>query len=237
MLGALIMSKRGKKYISVSQKLDKKEILGFDNALLKMKELSYAKFDETVDVHISLGIDPTQGDQAVRGSVLLPNGRGKTVKVIVFAKGDYQDKALKAGADAVGEQDLVDKIIGGWMDFDYAVATPDLMGMVGQLAKLLGPRGLLPNKKTGTVTFDVAEIVEELKRGRAFYKNDKSGLVHFSFGKASFGIDKLKENLNSFLKALISSKPSSSKGKFLKKMTISSSMGLGIPVNPDDFSR
>ena len=123
------------------------------------------------------------------------------------------------------------------MDFDYAVATPDLMGMVGQLAKLLGPRGLLPNKKTGTVTFDVAEIVGELKKGRAFYKNDKSGLVHFSFGKVSFGGDKLKENLNSFLKALTSSKPSTSKGKFLKKMTISSSMGLGIPVNPDDFSR
>lgn len=231
------MSKRGKKYIEVAKKLDKNEILGFDNALLKVKELSFVKFDEAVDVHISLGIDPTQGDQSVRGSVLLPHGRGKTVKVIVFAKGDLQDAATKAGADNVGEQDLVDKILGGWMDFDYAVATPDLMGMVGQLAKILGPRGLLPNKKTGTVTFDVAEVVKELKKGRAFYKNDKSGLVHFTFGKVSFSSDKLKENLNSFIRALTSSKPSTSKGKFLKKMTISSSMGLGIPVNPDDFLR
>lgn len=231
------MSKRGKKYIAMAQKLDKKEILGFNDALLKVKELSFAKFDESVDVHISLGVDPTQGDQAVRGSVLLPNGRGKVVRVIVFAKGDFADKAVKAGADNVGEQDLVDKILGGWLDFDYAVATPDVMGMVGQLAKILGPRGLLPNKKTGTVTFDVAEVVGELKKGRAFYKGDKSGLVHFSFGRVSFGVDKLKENLNSLIKALIASKPSTSKGKFLRKMTISSSMGLGIPVNPDDYSR
>lgn len=231
------MSKRGKKYTQAAQKFDKEQVYNYGDALTKVKELSFVKFDESVDVHISLGVDPTQGDQAVRGSVLLPNGRGKTARVIVFAKSDYADKAQKAGADLVGDQDLIDKILGGWMDFDYAVSTPDLMGSVGQLAKILGPRGLLPNKKTGTVTFEVAEVVAELKKGRAFFRSDKSGLVHFSFGKVSFSVDKLKENLAFFVKALVSAKPATSKGKFLRKMTVSSSMGLGIPVNPDDFLR
>ena len=231
------MSKRGKKYEDATQKLGQDGFLIVDDALAKVKELAFAKFDESVDVQINLGIDPTKGDQTVRGSVLLPHGRGKEVKVLVFAKGDYVDAAKQAGADYVGDQDLVDKISGGWMEFDYAVATPDMMGTVGKLAKILGPRGLLPNKKTGTVTFDVATVVKELKRGKAFYKNDKAALVHFTFGKVSFDVQKLRENLNVFIKALISSKPAASKGKFLKKMTISSSMGVGIPVNPDEFSR
>jgi len=230
------MSKRGKKYTQAVQKVEK-EFFSAQEALDKMKELSFAKFDESADVHINLGIDPTKGDQTVRGSVMLPHGRGKEVKVIAFAKGDHADAAKAAGADYVGDQDLVDKIAKGWMDFDYAVATPDLMGMVGKLAKILGPRGLLPNKKTGTVTFDVADVVKELKQGRAFFKNDKSGLVHFSFGKVSFGKDKLMENLTSFTKALMAAKPASSKGKFLKKMVITSTMGVGIPVNPDEFLR
>ena len=230
------MSKRGKKYTQAVQKVEK-EFFSAQEALDKMKELSFAKFDESADVHINLGIDPTKGDQTVRGSVMLPHGRGKEVKVIAFAKGDHADAAKAAGADYVGDQDLVDKIAKGWMDFDYAVATPDLMGMVGKLAKILGPRGLLPNKKTGTVTFDVADVVKELKQGRAFFKNDKSGLVHFSFGKVSFDKDKLMENLTSFTKALMAAKPASSKGKFLKKMVITSTMGVGIPVNPDEFLR
>ncbi|MFC1842137.1 50S ribosomal protein L1 [Candidatus Dependentiae bacterium] len=230
------MSKRGKKYETAAQKREE-GLLGCSEALEKAKELAFAKFDESVDVYINLGIDPTKGDQAVRGAVMLPHGRGKDVKILVFAKGDHIDEAKKAGADYVGGQELVDKISKGWMEFDYAVATPDMMGMVGKLAKILGPRGLLPNKKTGTVTFEVGKVVEELKKGKAFYKNDKSGLVHFSFGKVSFDVQKLKDNLNAFIKALISSKPSTSKGKFLKKMTISSTMGIGIGVNPDEFLR
>jgi len=231
------MAKRGKKYTEAAQKLGQEELLNASEAVSKVKELAYAKFDESVDVHISLGIDPTKGEQAVRGSILLPHGRGKDVKVLVFAKGDHVDEAKSAGADYVGDQDLVDKISGGWMDFDYAVATPDMMGLVGKLAKILGPRGLLPNKKTGTVTFEVGSVVKELKKGKAFFKNDKGGLVHFNFGKVSFDVEKLKENLNAFIRALLASKPSTSKGKFLKKMTISSTMGVGIPVNPDEFLR
>jgi len=231
------MSKRGKKYRDADQKLGKDSFFSVDDALAKVKELAFVKFDESVDVHINLGIDPTKGDQAVRGSVVLPYGRGKEVKVLVFAKGDHADQARQAGADYVGDQDLVDKISGGWMDFNYAVATPDMMGVVGKLAKILGPRGLLPNKKTGTVTFDVGEVVQELKKGKAFYKNDKAALIHFAFGKVSFDAEKLKENLIAFVKALVASKPAASKGKFLKKMTISSSMGVGIPVNPDEFIR
>jgi len=231
------MSKRGKKYNQAAQKAEKEGSFSAQEALDRVKELAYAKFDETVDVHINLGIDPTKGDQTVRGSVMLPHGRGKEVKVIVFAKGDYADVAKSAGADYVGDQDLVDKISKGWMDFDYAVATPDLMGIVGKLAKILGPRGLLPNKKTGTVTFEVESIVKELKQGRAFFKNDKGGLVHFSFGKVSFDKDKLSENLVAFIKTLMAAKPSSSKGKFLKKMVVTSTMGVGIPVNPDEFLR
>jgi len=231
------MSKRGKKYNQAAQKAEKEGFFSAQEGLDRVKELAYAKFDESVDVHVNLGIDPTKGDQAVRGSVMLPHGRGKEVKVIVFAKGDQADAAKAAGADYVGDQDLVDKISKGWMDFDYAVATPDLMGIVGKLAKILGPRGLLPNKKTGTVTFDVQDVVKELKKGKAFFKNDKSGLIHFSFGKLSFDKEKLHENLTAFIKALIAAKPSSSKGKFLKKVVVASSMGVGIPVNPDEFLR
>jgi len=231
------MSKHGKKYKDATQKLEEKQLFSSEDALTKVKELAFVKFDESVDVHVNLGIDPSKGDQVVRGSVVLPHGRGKTVKVLVFAKGDKADEAQNAGADHVGAEDLVEKISGGWMDFDFAVATPDMMGMVGKLARQLGPRGLLPNKKTGTVTFDVASVVSELKQGRVFFKNDKSALVHFSFGRVSFDADKLHQNLLAFIKALIASKPATSKGKFLKKMTISSTMGVGVSVNPDEFLR
>jgi len=231
------MCKRGKKYLQAVKNADGTDFFGVDAALKKIKELAYAKFDETVDIHVNLGIDPLKGDQTVRGSVVLPHGRGKSVKIIVFAKGDNADSAKKAGADYVGDQDLVDKISAGWMDFDYAIATPDLMGLVGKLAKILGPKGLLPNKKTGTVTFDVALVVQELKQGRVFFKNDKSGLVHFSFGKISFDVDKLKDNLIAFIKSLMASKPASSKGKFLKKVTVTSTMGIGISVDSDEILR
>ena len=231
------MFKHGKKYREAASKLGEGQLLSVQDAISRMKELAYVKFDETADVHVNLGIDPSKGEQVVRGSVVLPHGRGKDVKVLVFAKGDKADEAQKAGADYVGAEDLVEKISGGWMDFDFAVATPDMMGMVGKLARLLGPRGLLPNKKIGTVTFDVASVVSELKQGRVFFKNDKSGLVHFSFGKVSFDADKLYQNLIAFINALIASKPATSKGKFLKKVTISSTMGVGAPVNPDEFLR
>ena len=228
------MSKHGKKYNMATQVITRDEVLSIDQALAKVKELAYAKFDETVDVNINLGIDPSKGEQVVRGSVVLPHGKGKEVKIVVFAKGDYAESARKAGADYIGAEDLIEKINGGWMDFNYAIATPDLMGLVGKLAKILGPRGLLPNKKLGTVTFDVADIVQDLKRGRLFFKNDKQGLVHFSIGKVSFDVNKLRDNLVTFVKALAAAKPSSSKGKFLKKITLTSTMGPGIIINPDD---
>lgn len=231
------MVKHGKKYKNAIAQVNQREVYSVDKAFAKVKELAFAKFDESVDVHVNLSIDTSKGEQAVRGSLVLPYSKGKQVRVLVFAKGEHALQAQKVGADFVGADDLIEQISGGWMDFDYAVATPDLMGMVGKVAKILGPRGLLPNKKLGTVSFDVADVVKDLKRGRQFFKNDKSGLVHFTIGKVSFGIEKLQENLSTFVKALVAVKPASSKGKFLKKMTIASTMGVGIAVNPDDVLR
>ncbi len=231
------MAKQGKKHRSALEKITPNSVLSADQALGKVKELAHTKFDETVDVHVNLGIDPAKGEQAVRGSVVLPHGTGKKARIIVFAKGDHADEAKKAGADLVGAEDLVEKISGGWMDFEYAVATPDLMGLVGKLAKFLGPRGLLTNKKVGTVTFDVAGIINDLKKGRLFFKNDKSGLVHFSIGKVSFVKQQLVDNFAAFTKTLAAAKPASSKGKFIKKITLSSTMGVGIGVNPDEVAK
>lgn len=231
------MSKRGKKYQTIVKQVDKTTVLPVGQALDKIKELSYAKFDESVDVAINLGIDPSKGEQTVRGSVVLPHGTGKKITIIVFAKGDHANEAQKAGADYVGTDDLIQKINDGWLDFDYAVATPDLMGEIGKLAKVLGPRGLLPNKKVGTVTFDVGAIVSDLKKGRAFFRNDKQGIVHFSIGKISFEANMLRENLESLIHALVVAKPPTAKGKYLKKMSLSSTMGVGISVNPDELLR
>jgi len=231
------MAKHGKKYEKATQALTQGSVLSINQALQKIKELAFAKFDESVDVDINLGIDASKGEQVVRGSVVLPHGSGKRSVVVVFAKGDHAEQAKKAGADYVGAEDLIEKISGGWMDFDYAVATPDMMGLVGKVARVLGPRGLLPNKKLGTVTVDVAEVVSDLKKGRVFFKNDKSGLVHFAFGKVSLDVEKLQDNLAAFVKALVAAKPASSKGKYLKKMTLTSTMGVGVQVNPDDFVR
>lgn len=227
--------KHGKKYRKAVEGVQKTNPLALDEALSLVKEKAYAKFDESVDVDINVGIDPSKGDQVVRGSVVLPHGTGKKTRVVVFAKGEYADKALSAGADYVGLEDLIDKINGGWLDFEYAVATPDVMGAVGVLAKLLGPRGLLPNKKVGTVTFDVESIVKELKSGRVFFKNDKSALVHFSLGKVSFDKEKLADNVRAFVRALVSAKPASSKGKFVKKITLSSTMGVGVGIKVEDL--
>lgn len=230
------MNKHGKKYRNVKEQFVEKTPLLVRDALGKIKELSFAKFDESVDVAVNLGIDPSKGDQVVRGSVSLPHGTGKQVKVLVFAEGAKADEAKAAGADFVGFDDLVKKISDGWVDFNYAVATPDLMPRLGVLAKILGPKGLLPNKKLGTVTEDVGTVVAELKKGKAFFKNDKYGLVHFAIGKVSFDQAKLHDNFMEFYKVLLSSKPAASKGIFIKKITVSSSMGVGFPVDLSDFS-
>ena len=226
----------GKKYSQLKDNYTKGKPLSAREGLQKVKELSFAKFDESVDASVNLGIDPTKGDQIVRGSVLLPHSIGREIKIAVFAKGDHAAEAEKAGADYVGAEDLIEKIQGGWLGFTHAVATPDLMVLVGKVAKILGPRGLVPNKKTGTVTFDVADVIEDLKKGRLFFKNDKHGIVHFSFGKKSFDEQRLIDNYRAFMKALVAAKPPASKGKFVQKVSVSSTMGLGVPLNPDEVT-
>ena len=232
------MAKHGKKYITALEKAgNRHNPISVDQAFEKVKSIAYAKFNESVDVSLNLGINAVKGDQVVRGSVILPHGAGKKVRVIVFAKGDYAEQALKAGADVVGSDDLIKKIEDGWLDFEYAVATPDVMGAVGRLAKILGPRGLLPNKKVGTVTFDVADVVTDLKRGKSFFKNDKQGIVHFSIGKVSFDVAQLRDNFNALLKAVFAAKPAAAKGKYIKRVSVSSTMGVGIFVNADELVR
>lgn len=228
------MAMHGKKYEKARKLVEDIGAVPVKSALSKIKELAFAKFDESVDVDINLGIDPTRPEQAVKGSVVLPAGTGRTVKVLVFAKGDHADKALKAGADYVGSTDLADKITAGWLDFNYVVATPDMMGLVGKLAKILGPKGILPNVKAGTVTFEVENIVSELKKGRTFFKNNKSGQVHLSIGKVSFDVNKLNDNFVAFIKTLASLRPATAKGQFIKKITVSSTMGAGIQINLDE---
>lgn len=234
------MIEHGKKYRKAKEgltaSLSKAATFSVKDALKKVKELAFVKFDESVDVSVNLGIDASKGEQVVRGSVTLPHGTGKKVRILVFAEGVHADKARAAGADYVGFDDLIEKISGGWIDFEYTVATPDLMPRLGKLAKVLGPKGLLPNKKLGTVSEDVASVVTELKRGRSFFKNDKYGLVHFGLGKVSFDADKLHDNFMEFIKVLNASKPSASKGKFIRKITISSTMGVGVHVDIDNLS-
>ena len=230
------MSNTGKKHLKARENLAGANINSWKSAIEFIVKNAHAKFDETVDADIVLGIDASKGEQTVRGSVLLPHGTGRKIRVLAFAKSEHEDAARKAGADYVGAEDLVQKIESGWMDFDVAVATPDLMGLVGKVAKILGPRGLLPNNKVGTVTFDLAGIISDLKKGRLSFRNDKSGIVHAPFGKVSFGVEKLHENLVALIRAIQSAKPATSKGKYLKKVTISSTMGVGISINPDEVS-
>lgn len=225
------MSKVAKKYAAAASKVDFTKSYSVDEAFDLVRELAIAKFDETVDVAINLGVDPKHSDQMVRGAVVLPYGTGKTVKVLVFAKGEKEKEALEAGADYVGAEDLVEKIQSGWFEFDKAVATPDIMGLVGKIGKLLGPRGLMPNPKVGTVTFDIAKAVKELKAGKIEFKVDKAGIIHAPIGKVSFSSDKLKENFKAFVEALVKLKPSTSKGIYLKKCHISTTMGPSINLD------
>lgn len=225
------MAKVGKKYKSALQEAGERlEPMTVKDALEKVVKTAYVKFDESVSIDISLGIDPSKGDQVVRGAAMLPHGTGKKVRVLAFVRGDNEELARSAGADYVGAEDLLEKIDGGWLEFDVAVATPDMMGLIGRAAKVLGPKGLLPNKKSGTVSSDIKSIISEIKKGRVSFRNDKGGGVHAMFGKLSFGVKKLEENLKALLSAIRASKPASSKGNFFKKMVISSTMGIGFPV-------
>lgn len=226
----------GKKYIASKSKFDGSKSYTLEDALKIVKDVAYAKYDETVDLSIRLGVDPKHADQMVRGTVVLPNGTGKSVKVLVFAKGEKEKDARDAGADFVGAEDLVEKINGGWLDFDRAVATPDIMGLVGKLGKILGPRGLMPNPKTGTVTFDVAKAVKEIKAGKVEYRVEKAGIVHVPVGKVSFDHKKLYENAYAILESIIKAKPASSKGKYLIKIAVSSTIGPGVLIDVTQVS-
>jgi large subunit ribosomal protein L1 len=221
----------GKKLRTAQDKVEISKEYSLEDALKRAQEATYTKFDETVDLAVNLGIDPRKSEQMVRGTVVLPHGIGKKVRVLVFAKGEKEKEALEAGADFVGAEDLVDKISKGWLDFDKSVATPDVMGVVGKLGKILGPRGLMPNPKLGTVTFDIARAVKEIKAGKVEYKAEKAGIVHVPIGKVSFDTEKLLENARTVINSIIKAKPATSKGKYLKKIAVSSTMGPGIAVD------
>lgn len=222
----------GKKYLDSEKKIDKAKNYTVDDAFTLLEQVAYAKFDESVDVAFSLGVDPKHADQMVRGAITLPNGTGKSARVVVLAKGDKVKEAQAAGADHVGAEDIIEKITGGWLDFDKVVATPDMMGVASKVAKILGPRGLMPNPKLGTVTFDVAKAVKEQKQGKVEYRTEKAGIVQVAIGKKSFGPQKLKENFNALLGVIIKSKPPTSKGTYIKNITVSTTMSPGIAIDP-----
>ncbi len=224
------MAKHGKKYRSAVEKFDTAKAYPLSEAVALLKQTTFAKFDESVDMDIRLGVDPRNADQQVRGTVNLPHGTGKTVRVLVFAKGDAAEQAKAAGADYVGAEDLIDKIAGGWLDFDAAVATPNLMRDVSKVGKTLGPRGLMPNPKTGTVTMDVANVIKELKAGKVEYRLDKGAIVHCSVGKKSFSEQAITENIQALIDALNKAKPASAKGIYLKSVSVSTTMGPGITI-------
>ena len=219
----------GKKLQNAAAKVEVK-LYDLEAAGELVKQTASAKFDETVELAIRLGVDPKRADQMVRGTTLLPHGTGKNVRILVFAKGEKEQEARQAGAEFVGSDDLLEKVKGGWLDFDQAIATPDLMASVGKLGKVLGPRGLMPNPKTGTVTFEVAKAIDEIRKGRVEYKVDKAGIVHVPIGKASFDGSKITENAKAVFSSIVKAKPSSSKGKYLKSATMCSTMGPGIPL-------
>lgn len=221
----------GKKMQAALSKIEPK-LYGLKEAVEIVKRSAYAKYDESVDLAMRLGVDPKQSDQMVRGTTVLPHGSGKKVRVLVFAKGEKEQEAREAGADYVGAEDLIEKIKGGWMDFDRTIATPDLMAAVSKLGKILGPRGLMPNPKTGTVTFDLAKAVAEIRKGRVEYKVEKAGIVHVPIGKVSFDAQHLYDNAHSVLESIMKAKPASSKGRYLKSITISSTIGPGIRLDP-----
>ena len=223
----------GKKYVESSKLVDKNVLYTPAEALDLAVKTAKAKFDETIELHVRLGVDPRHADQQVRGAVVLPNGTGKTVKVLVFAKGAKATEAQEAGADFVGAEELVQKIQGeNWFDYDVVVATPDMMGVVGRLGRVLGPKGLMPNPKSGTVTFDVANAIKEIKAGKVEYRVDKTAIVHCPIGKKSFGTEKLVENFKALMDALVKAKPAAAKGQYVKSVSVSSTMGPGAKVNP-----
>lgn len=229
--------KRGKKYVEAAKLVNKNEVYDVKKAVELVKSTAVRKFDETIEAHVRLGVDGRHADQQVRGAVVLPNGTGKKVRVLVFAKGDKVDEALKAGADHVGGEELIPKIQNqGWFEFDVVVATPDMMGVVGRLGKVLGPKGLMPNPKAGTVTPDVTKAIEDIKAGKIEYRLDKTNIIHVPIGKASFDHDKLEENFKTLMEAIIKAKPSAAKGTYLKNITLSATMGPGVKVDANEFN-
>ncbi len=222
---------QGKKYRAALAKIDRNKRYKVDEAMGMVKQIATKKFDETVDAAINLGVDPKHADQVVRGAVVLPHGMGKTIKLAVFAKGDKAREAQEAGADIIGAEDLAEKIQGGFMDFDKVIATPDMMGVVGRLGKVLGPRGLMPNPKIGTVTMDLARAIKEQKAGKVEFRVEKAGIVHVPFGKASFDPEKLKANFNAIMEIIYKAKPQTAKGVYVKNVTVSTTMGPGIKVD------
>jgi large subunit ribosomal protein L1 len=228
------MPKHGKNFRNKAENIDRTVLQSVEEGIESVLKSSFVKFDETFDVAMKLGVDPRHADQMIRSSVALPHGTGKVTRVLVFAKGPKEAEALEAGADFVGGDDLVEKIKGGWLEFDKTVATPDMMGVVGKIGRVLGPRNLMPNAKLGTVTMDVANIVKEIKGGKVDFRVDKAGIVHAGIGKLSFGKEKLSENFISFVQRLIQLKPSTSKGVYVRSVTISSTMGPGVKLDPLD---
>lgn len=228
------MLRRGKRILAAKAKVEPNKRYTLKEATEMVVSMAGVKFDETVDAAVRLGVNPAHADQMVRGSVVLPNGLGKTVRVLVFAKGDKEKEALDAGADLVGSDDIIEKIKGGWLEFDRVIATPDMMGSVGKIAKILGPRGLMPNPKVGTVTFEVGAAVRELKAGKVEFRVEKAGIVHSPVGKVSFGAEKLRENVSALLETIIKLKPASSKGIYIKSIALSSTMGAGVRIDPLD---
>ena len=226
------MPKRGKKYMEASKAFDKQNLYDVNEAMEIVVNTSKAKFDETIEAHIRLGVDGRHADQQVRGAIVLPNGTGKTKKVLVFAKGPKASEAEAAGADFVGAEDMAQKIQSeGWFDFDVVIATPDMMGVVGRLGKVLGPKGLMPNPKSGTVTMDVEKAINEVKAGKVEYRLDKSNIIHTPIGKASFGAEKLEQNFTALMDAIIKAKPAAAKGQYLRSVTVASTMGPGVKIN------
>jgi len=227
------MAKKSKKYVEALGKIDRTKLYESKEALALVSEIATAKFDETVEAHIKLGVDSRHADQQVRGAVVLPHGTGKTKRVLVFAKGAKAAEAEAAGADFVGAEELVQKIQGeNWFEFDIVVATPDMMGVVGRLGRVLGPKGLMPNPKSGTVTFDVAKAIDEIKAGKVEYRLDKTNIIHVPVGKVSFGGEKLAENFAALMDAIVKAKPAAAKGQYLRSVTVASTMGPGVKINP-----
>ena len=227
--------KHGKKYVDSAKLFDRATFYDVNEALDIAVKTGKAKFDETVEVHVKLGVDSRHADQQVRGAIVLPHGTGKSVRVLVFAKADKAQAALDAGAEYVGAEDMVAKVQGGWMDFDVVIASPDMMGLVGRLGKVLGPRGLMPNPKAGTVTPDVAKAVTEAKAGKIEYRLDKTNIIHCPIGKVSFGAEKLQENFSTLLGAIVRAKPAAAKGQYIRSCVVATTMGPGVRINPDKF--